>query len=310
MNWRCKALVQLTLSAVPGGERLNYFFQTHLTKTLPTSDANFVAYVSYAKKHIDAINCHYERPIGEATFYEFGAGWDMIIPLAFYGFGVEHQILIDIRNLLRPTLVNDTIDKYLRMAEDRDLLRKPNRYLHRGHGAFPVLLKNYYGIDYRAPCDPRRTGLESGSIDCITSTSTLEHIPLEDIKSILQECHRLLRSGGVTSFVIDYADHYSYFDREISGYNYLQYSDRMWALFNPALHYQNRLRHPDYLDLLHEAGFEVVEKQRREATAADLKMIEKLSLAKRFTAYCLKDLAVGSALLVARKPSNVNHFIQ
>ena len=183
---------------------------------------------------------------GEATFYEFGAGWDMIIPLTFYGFGVEHQILVDIRNLLRPSLVNDTIEKYSRMPEDRHLLRKPYRYLHSGQGVFPVMLKNYYGIDYRAPCDPKRTGLESGSIDCITSTSTLEHIPVEDLKAVLLECYRLLRSGGVTSFLIDYADHYFYFDREISGYNYLQYSDITWALFNPALHYQNRLRHPDY----------------------------------------------------------------
>jgi len=104
MNWRWKALVQLTLSVVPGGEHLNYFFQTYVTKTLPTSDAEFVAHVSYAKKHIGAINRHYDRPIGEATFYEFGAGWDMIIPLAFYGLGVEYQILVDIRNLLRPAL--------------------------------------------------------------------------------------------------------------------------------------------------------------------------------------------------------------
>jgi SAM-dependent methyltransferase len=295
------ALLQLTLSVVPAGERLNYFFQTHVTKTLPTSDAGFAAKVSYAKKHIDAINRHYDRSPREATFYEFGAGWDMIIPLAFYGFGVGHQILIDVRNLLRPTLLNDTIEKYLRMAEYREFLRKPNRYLPPGHDASPVLLKNYYGIDYRAPCDPRHTGLESDSIDCITSTSTLEHVPLKNLKSILLECYRLLRSDGVMSFVIDYLDHYSYFDRDISGYNYLQYSDRMWALFNPALHYQNRLRHPDYLELLHEAGFEIVEQQRWEATAADLKMIEGLSLEKRFSAYCLKDLAVRSALLVARK---------
>ena len=62
-----------------------------------------------------------------------------------------------------------------------------------------------------------------------------------------------------------------------------------------------RLRHPDYLDFLLEAGFEVVEEQRWEATAADLKMIEGLSLEKRFRSYRLRDLAVGNALLVVRK---------
>jgi hypothetical protein len=46
-----------------------------------------------------------------------------------------------------------------------------------------------------------------------------------------------------------------------------------------------------------------VEEQRREATATDLKMIEGLSLEKRFRAFSVKDLAVSSALIVARKRS-------
>ena len=47
--------------------------------------------------------------------------------------------------------------------------------------------------------------------------------------------------------------------------------------------------------------FSIAEEQRSEATAADLRMIEGLSLEKRFSAYCKKDLAITSALIVARK---------
>ena len=73
------------------------------------------------------------------------------------------------------------------------------------------------------------------------------------------------------SCVIDYLDHYSYFDKKISAYNYLQYSDATWALFNPALHYQNRLRHRDYLDLFYAAGFEVVEEERYGGTEREFR---------------------------------------
>ena len=301
INWRYKALLQLAFSNVPFGERLNYLFQRYVTKSLPTTDSEFASIVSIAKEHIDVMRQYYCRPLREATFYEYGAGWDLIVPLAFYAFGVQHQILVDIRPLLRIDLVNDTIDKYQRLAPEVPLLRKPNRYFDGRQYDFPVLLKEYYGIEYRAPCDARHTGLKSGSIDCITSTNTLEHIPLQDIRMILEECHRLLRNDGLMSFLIDYQDHYSYFDNRISVYNFMQYSDKAWTLFSPPLHYQNRLRHRDYLDLFHGAGFEVVEERRKDGTLADLKTLELVPIDKRFRAYTLPELAVRNALVVVRK---------
>jgi Methyltransferase domain len=300
-DWRVKALLQRVFSALPGGEQLNYVVQRYVVRSLPVSDSGFAANVVHARRHIDALQRHYKHSVHASTFYEFGAGWDMTIPLAYYTFGIENQIIVDIRNLIRLRLVNDTINKYQRMASELDILRIPSTYLECQKYEFATLFKRYYGIDYRAPCDPKQTGLEAESVDCITSTSTLEHIPLGDIKAILRECHRILSNEGLMSFVIDYLDHYSYFDRRISGFNYLQYSDRTWALLSPALHYQNRLRHRDYLDLLQAAGFEVLEEQRKEGTPTELKIIERLSLAERFRAYSLEDLAVGSALVVARK---------
>ena len=91
MDWRLKALLQMTFSMVPGGEQLNYLVQRYVVGSLPASDPDFAASVYYAKRHIDAIRPYYNRSLANATFYEFGAGWDMVIPLAFYGFGVGSQ---------------------------------------------------------------------------------------------------------------------------------------------------------------------------------------------------------------------------
>lgn len=299
MNWKWKAFLQLALSAAPGGEHVNYFLQKHITKTLPMSEAGFADHVHYAQQHIDAISRHYKRPLAQATFYEFGAGWDLIIPLAFYAFGVEKQILADVRSLLRPSLANDSIEKFQTVASCSGFLRRPERRLN---DVTATQLKTFYGIEYRAPLDPKQTGLESGSIDCITSTSTLEHIPLLELQLVLEECYRLLRAGGLMSFVIDYGDHYAYFDPGISAYNYLKYSDAAWAFFNPMLHYQNRLRHPDYLDLLKMVGFEIIADQRYGDSPANRKIIERLGIQERFDRYSVDDLVVGSALIVSRKP--------
>jgi len=305
IDWRIKALLQLVFSSIPRGEQLNYLVQRSVG-SLPASDAAFCGTVSYAKRHIDAIRRYYNRSLANATFYEFGAGWDMVIPLAFYGFGVGSQILVDIRRLIRVALINDTIEKYQRMASELAVPRRPTAHLNCNKYNFTRLLKQLYGIDYRAPCDAKQTGLPPRSIDCITSTSTLEHIQKEDIPSILRECHRILRDDGLMSVLVDYDDHYSYFDTKVSGYNFLQYSDRMWVMFNPALHYQNRLRHRDYLDLFQAAGFDVVEDQHKEMTETDLKTLERLSLNARFRNYSSGDLAVHNALLTLRKRPAVN----
>jgi SAM-dependent methyltransferase len=301
MNWRHKALLQLVFSSVPFGERLNYFFQRHVTKSLPTTDAKFASIVSTAKEHIDIIKRYYHRPLGKSTFYEFGSGWDVTIPLAFYAFGVQCQILVDIRNLLRRDLVNDTIEKYQRISLNFALPRKPNRYIDGKQRDWAPLLKKYYGIDYRAPCDAQHTQIESCSIDCITSTSTLEHIPTQDIQKILEECYRILRDDGIMSFQIDYQDHYSYFDRDLSVYNFLQYSDKAWIWFSPPLGYQNRLRHRDYIDLFQKSGFEVVAECRRDGTETDLEAISRLSFDGKYSAYSLPELAVRGALVALRK---------
>jgi 2-polyprenyl-3-methyl-5-hydroxy-6-metoxy-1,4-benzoquinol methylase len=95
--------------------------------------------------------------------------------------------------------------------------------------------------------------------DYITSISVLEHVPAADVPQIVNKCYSLLKPAGVVSFVIDMRDHYVDFDQSISDHNFLRYSDRAWNMFfNSTLHHQNRLRFTDYLQVLKEARFEIV----------------------------------------------------
>src|SRR6266540_1973477 len=119
MRWMLKALTQQALSRIPRGERLNYVLQRRVLGSLPASDEAFRRKVSRALRHFEAFTeLGPRRPVGEAVFYEFGAGWDLAVQLAYWALGVERQTVVDIRPILRIELVNDTIAKFERLHAD------------------------------------------------------------------------------------------------------------------------------------------------------------------------------------------------
>jgi SAM-dependent methyltransferase len=301
MNWRFKALLQRAFSAIPHGESLNHFCQRHMTRNYPLRQEKVNRQVSLARQHLAAFMACGSADIPQATFYEFGAGWTMLSPLAYYCCGVNRQELVDIRRLLKPNLINDVIGKLDVTAKHERLPRRPAWQLASHPQKAIRQLQEHYGIAYRAPADARNTALPAASVDFITSTSTLEHIPPGDIRTILRECRRILRSDGAMSFCIDYQDHFSYFDRRISAYNFLQYSDDSWGKYNSALHYQNRLRHREYLQLFADEGFDVAVDRHPEPTDGDLDVIRMMRVHPRFGQYSLRELAVRQSHVVLRK---------
>jgi len=300
VDWRFKACLQGVFSLLPWGERLNHVFQRYVTHTLPLDENRFQGMLSTSKQHVENLRMHVSKPLEQAVFYEFGTGWDLLIPLAYWALGIEKQILVDIRPLVRPALVNDAIERFSRIPTPFPLRRKPAATLPTD-AEYVQELRKRYGIDYRAPCDARATGMAQDSVDCISSTNALNHIPVGDVRGILRECHRLLGHGGAASFLIDYKDNYSYFDPRISAYNFLRYSEERWRFFSPALHYQNRLRHRDFMILCEEAGFEVVEARTMGGTSEDLRLLQALDLDEQFKRYRIEDLAVRSCWMTLRK---------
>src|ERR1700759_1082381 len=120
MRWVAKAGVQRVLSALPRSETWNYVFQRHVTRNLPRKWPQFVWHAEEAARHWR----HYVArpdvvPPAEASLYEFGAGWDLVGPVAFWALGAERQTLVDIRPNLRLELVDDTI---ARLARDHERL--------------------------------------------------------------------------------------------------------------------------------------------------------------------------------------------
>jgi SAM-dependent methyltransferase len=299
MRWMAKAVVQKALSYAPRGEQLNYVLQRRVLRSLPGTDAHLRAKFGRALQHVAAYRAH--GPQREPSCYEFGAGWDLIVPLAYYALGFDRQTLVDVRPIVRVELVNDSIARFARL---RTQLEEDAGRALRPVGAADVAgiddLERRFGIVYLAPRDARDTGLDAASFDLITSTDTAEHVPHDDLRAILVECRRLLRPDGLLSFRADLEDHYSRFDRSISRYNFLRYSDRTWSLLNPALHYQNRLRYPEYVRLVRDAGFEIAAESVSRASDADLEALRRLELAPRYrNGWTEDDLAVRGVTIIA-----------
>lgn len=302
MRWLAKAALQRGLGLLPGqGERLNYLCQRRVLHSLPLGDSALRQKFARALAHLRAYETHGPgMPPAEATFYEFGAGWDLAIPLAYASLGVGAQILVNIRPSARAELVGETMGALERLRPE--LEEAAGRSLRPLGGPVTSLaeLEPRLGIRYLAPCDARATGLPGGSVNFASSTDTCEHIPAPDLAAIFAESRRLLRPGGAFSCRIDLQDHYAYFDRGLSRYHFLRFSDRMWRLLSSPLQFQNRLRAPDYLRLVREAGLELAAENPSGPSEAGRAELQRMPLAPRFREYSLDELGVTILSFVAR----------
>lgn len=296
-DWRLKAAIQTVLSAVPAGARLNFLLQRHVTKTLPISDIELDAQVKKAQRNLHAFARFQPEPLPQHVF-EFGVGWDLLMPLVHYSMGVERQTAIDLRPLARVDLVMNVARRLAQSADRLGLKRAP---VVPDRQDSVAAIANSWGIDYRAPADARNTGLPDGAFDLVTSTDVLEHVPVADISAILKESRRILRDDGLMRIRIDYQDHYWYFDANVSPYGFLRFGPRAWRRYNPPLHYQNRLRHGELIELLLEGGFTALDDDHPAPTSEDLAQLDAAHLDARFRAMPPKDVAVRFANLSLRK---------
>jgi SAM-dependent methyltransferase len=235
--------------------------------------------------------------------YEFGAGWDLIGPIATWALGVDRQTLVDIRPNARLELVNDTISRFARDPVRLErALGQPLRPVANGEPLTNIgELANRFGISYLAPHDARAVGLADETVDLVTSTFTLEHIPPADIAGILAETRRILAPNGLVSCLIDMHDHYIYSDPGISAYNFLRFPGWLWRLFNPRLAWQSRLRHSQYLELFTREGFEIVSDEPQLPDGKELNELGAMRLAPEFRGLSLVDLGTKATHLIARR---------
>src|SRR6185437_1458290 len=202
----------------------------------------------------------------------------------------------------RYNLINDSTNKIEDSLEEIQAAAGfPLRHLDRQPITQFSEMLTRYGIDYKAPLDARKTGLPENYFDFISNTLTLQSIPKNDIISILKECYRILKPGGIISCFVDLNDNYCYIDKSISRYNFLKFTDKEWQKYNSPVHYQNRLRYPDYMDVFAETRFNVVEQKINRPSAKLLETLSKVKVNEKFKKYSPEDLGVTSFWIALSK---------
>lgn len=305
-SWYAKAAMQGTLSMLPRRQRINRMFQKHLTHSLDLTDEYLVGKWARARDHAESWLKHGEsrRPqdLGFVAV-ELGTGWFPVTSVGLVLCGAERVRTYDIQPLAdRPTVlaVMGAFDRLIRervidppsqVGQERLELALSEPEGREGHELLSLL-----GVDIHIR-DPRQTGLPEQSVDLVVSTSTLQHIPPDVLRKLIQECRRITASGGMMSHVINMADHYAQLDSSINRFNFLRYSKRRWRLYNNSLHYQNRLRVNDYRKLFGDAGWDIVDEHDLSRPSEELAAIP---VHRDFAHYREEDLLVTEARIACR----------
>ena len=235
IHWKIKSLIFSFIEYLSLAKFL-YFLQKRITRR---SRINLLVDSQDWNIHKDALNKYKTKNV----VFEFGAGKSLVQNLYLSKF-VKKQFVVDLYPMLDFELVNSERKQLLEIEKLRSRVKIKN-------------LKDleHYGIYYMAPYDATKIHLSDKSIEACISTNTLEHIPKFDIILIFSELYKKLKDEGIVSLIIDYSDHYAHTDNNISLLNYLKFSHHQWKRYNHKIHFQNRLRHYEYIDIFEKIGF-------------------------------------------------------
>lgn len=304
-KWVLKAIVQKTISFLPYSQQLNYLFQKYVTKGVHLSDDYFSDRLLHAKEHITA----YQQQAGSIeskTTLELGTGWYPVVPIALFLSGADRIYTTDISRLSHAGHLATTIRRFLEYADSGQLENYvqalPERLaLLREIGtnadqlSFETMLdqlKMHYLVQ-----DARQLPLPDASVDLVHSNNTFEHVYPVILKALLLEFKRIAVPGGVLSHFIDMSDHFAHFDRTITIYNYLRFSDRAWAWIDNSIQPQNRFRLSEYRKLYAELGIPITDLSCRPG---DLEELASVRLHQQYATYEKTDLAISHCLVVSK----------
>jgi hypothetical protein len=310
-HWLIKSVMQRALSWLPASHYWNTLCKQYVTRSLELAPPRFDLRLKYARAHLDHLlelrpNCK-----DGFTVLEIGTGWYPVVPAALYLCGASEVWTLDIVPLLRSAQLKRMLELFLQYERSGALQKflprlRPERLKRLLEVASqpgrirPTALLEQLNIHVRT-CDARNTGLASGTIDLIASTSVLEYISRKGLRGILAECRRVGSVNATHSHYLNLADEYSYFDPSITPLNFLQYSDKQWRYYNSPLAWQNRLRISDYRALFAEAGYQTT---KEDNTSAPPETFQRVRLAPQFQQYRKEDLLVIISWLVAKPLEN------
>ena len=309
-HWLLKSALQRVVSMLPHRQKWNELFQKFGTRSLDIGTGQLQTRLEHTRTHLDNFLKFQDEgnpTSNEFTVLELGTGWYPWIALGLRLCGAGEIWTIDIDPLLR----SERIGQLVRLLCEFDDQKKLQILLPHAQRKRIDQLREWADLaDFEPPeqflkrfnihvlvGDAQKTSLPSGSIDLFCSTGVLEYLPPPVFRGILAEFRRLGSPKAIMSHWVSLIDQFSYFDRSITPFNFLKYTQRQWRYLNSPLIWQNRMRINDYRTLLSEGGYQILQETNVSGKPEDLATIR---LAPEFQSYATEDLLVLTSWLVAK----------
>jgi hypothetical protein len=302
-------MVQRGIAALPNPHYWNEFLQDRLTHSLDLTDERFASQLHNCRTHFEQFQRHGSTTPGNFSAFELGTGWFPVVPIGLFLCGAREVWTWDVAPLLKLDRVILAIGRFLEVEQKEELqnhlpalrqerlarLREAMTLCKSLESLEPAQLLERLDIRYRIG-NAGRSGLPPQSVDLIASDVVLEYLTPEQLSEMFQEFRRIAAPDAVMSHSIALGDQYSSFDPEITPFNFLRYSDRLWRWLNNPIIPLNRLRISDYRRFFNESRFQIVDEISVRGDPADL---ARTPLAPRFQGYAVEDLLVLYTRLVA-----------
>jgi hypothetical protein len=251
----------------------------------------------------------YQKWTGKAfpeTSLEIGTGWYPVVPVAFFLAGTEKIYSVDISFLTSKERVKTTLEKFVECFDINRLndfvsfkterLQALKEILLHFEGVTLQEILHQLNIVYLVE-DARKLSLPNDAVDLVNSNNTFEHIYPEILIPILEEFKRVVKKQhGVMSHAIDMSDHFAHFDKTISIYNFLRFTEKQWRWIDNNIQPQNRLRFADYQKIFSDLKIPISAQTFRPGNIAEL---AQTPMAKPFSDMRIEDVAISHCSFVA-----------
>lgn len=304
-RWILKAIVQKTISWLPGSHSINFLFQKYVTKGVQLSDDYFYDRLEHARSHLQFFQQYAHASFNKTL--ELGTGWYPVVPISMFLNGAKEIHTLDISPLCNHERLMTTLMKFKEAhvlgklqeyyVPQADRLQVLLELVDQGHGLSFEAILDRLGLRYLV-IDARQTGLPAGSMSLVHSNNTFEHVHAPILEGILEEFQRVVHPEGIQSHFIDLSDHFAHFDHSITIYNYLRFSRKAWQWIDNEVQPQNRLRWKDYLAIYSKLHIPVIESKVRNG---DERALSTVPVHAEYSGYSSAELAISHGYVVSGK---------
>ena len=301
MKWFAKSTTFHFLSRLPGGQSLYHAAQRLVTGSGRQTEGRLQGKIEQTLKYWEWLSAGTPAEwLSAASHLDLGSGWLPSVPMTFHALGISRQYLVDISPHLRPDAVVDTAEMFQSIAP-RTGIKFPRLPVVPARGLSLEATLEPLGMTYAAPYE-NLAGRIAGTVDFATATHMMLHLNRATMLAFCRTVRKLLKPGGYFLAQHHLRQLFGGLNSHTSPFYSLRYSDWFWENFvnSPMMSY-NRLRAPDYRDILEESGFEVTRLEVEPGRPEDFALLERAKIHPMFARYTRDELAAREIFFVARK---------